>query len=364
MGEATSAWRERLVAALRSPRVERIVKFGLVPALLLCSLWLPPVSLGVRIFHTDYPLITAKGGTVQESTGARLTIAPGALSGSLRLRLGSLSRDSKQASRGAVAEALKSVPASLEPRGPVYQFQSYGSTPKEATFSAPLPPGLSSPDALDLYAWTGKAWQWLPSAITDGQQVQASLSSIPLLVAAMEARPQAMAVGVDAPDVAAVNAAPLDLAAELYLAGLSILEDGKVRGEIALDTAPAHLLVLPVLSNRVDGVARTDWVANLITRAEPRAAHIQAIVEAVSRGGYKGVSLEYEGLDATLRDYFSTFVAELADELHRAGKVLAVRVDAPALAANGTWDTAGYAWQALGQAADLVRIPGLPEPAA
>ncbi|MCL6430760.1 MAG: cellulase family glycosylhydrolase [Anaerolineae bacterium] len=364
MGEATSAWRERLIAALQDPRVERLIRYGLVPALLVCSLWLPPVSLGVRLFHTDCPLITAKGGTVQESNGAQLAVAPGALSGRLRLRLRAVDPASKQASRGAVAQALKSVPAGLEVRGPLYQVEAYGTRPKEAGFKAPLPSGLSGPDALDLYAWTGKDWQFLPSRVTDGAQVQAALSSLPLLVAAMEAKPQTVAVGVDAPDGAAVNAAPLDLASKLYVAGLTLVEDGTVRGEVSLDTAPQQLLVLPILSNRVNGVARTDWVANIITRSEPRAAHIRAIVEAVSKGGYRGVSLEYEGLDTALKGYFSTFVAELADELHRAGKVLAVRIDPPTPAADGTWDTAGYDWAALGRAADLVRLPALRDPSA
>ncbi len=363
MGESLSAWRERLVFALRNPWAERGIKFVLVPALVLCSLWLPPISLGARVFHTDLPLVTAKGGTVGQNGGAQLTIPSGALSGQLRLLIKPVLAGDKQAGQGPIAQALKAVPANLDVRGALYRLDAYGSRPREATLTAPLPAEAVSRDAIDLYGWTGKAWQWLPSRVeADTQQLKARLGALPKVLAVMETKPQPLAVGVDAPEVAAVNAAPLDLASELYVAGLSLNGDGSVTGQIALDSAPANLLVLPTLSNRVNGVARTDWTANIITQSKARAEHIKAIVEAVDKGGYKGLNLQYEGLDPSLRQAYATFVAELADSLHKAGKVLAVRVDEPAAAVGG-WESGGYDLPALSRSADLVRVPVFSNPA-
>ena len=359
-----TAWRPRsLREVLQSPWTERIVNFVLVPALLLWSLWLPPISLGVRLFHIDYPVITARGGSIGQDGGARLTVAAGALKGRLRLQMKALDVADPRSIRAAEARALKAIPAHLELCGPLYRFDPHGNQPREATFTAPLPTGARA-EALDLYAWTGKAWQWLPSQVLDAAgQMSATLPSVPLMVAAMEARPQSLAVGVVALDVAAVNAAPADLASELYVAGLFLSENGGVSDQVTLESAPAHLLVLPTLSNVVKGVARTDWVANIIANPAPRAAHVKAIVEAVNKGGYKGLSLEYQALDEDLRDEFSSFVVELSSALHKAGKVLAVRVDPPQRAGSA-WHTAGYDWALLGQAADLVRIPAGSDPAA
>lgn len=364
MGEAISPWRESLRRVLSNPWAERGVKFVLVPALLLCSLWLPPVSLGVRLFHTDLPQITSRGGVVGEEGGARLSVAPGALSGQMRLGLRTVDLAEEQASKGEAAKAIKAVPANLELAGPLYFLDAYGGRPKEAIFSAPLP-GEAALDGLDLYAWDGAQWQWVSSrAAAEAQQLEATLDSIPRALAVVRPLAESLSVGVAAADGAAVNAAPLDLASELYLGGLTLADDGAVSGEIALSSAPANLRVLPTLSNQVQGVARTDWVANIITNSEARARHVQAIVDAVNNGGYNGISLEYEGLDEALRGDFGTFVSELAEKLHQAGKVLAVRVDEPVRAADGTWDTTGYAWQALGKAADILCLPAMRDAAA
>ncbi len=360
MGESISAWRQYLRTVLRNPWTIRILRFVLVPALLLCSLWLPPISLGVRVFHTDYPLISRNGGSVGLDGGARLTVEKGALSGQLRLLLKPLNTTER-----AVAPSLKAVPGGLAVRGQLYRFAAYGSRPKEALFVAPLPADATNPDALDLYAWTGRSWQWVPSVVSAGErQIKATLTAIPRMLATMETAPRGLAVGIVAPEVAAVNAAPLDLASELYVAGLSLNESGAVEGELALESAPANLLVLPTLSNRVKGIARTDWVANLVANRDTRTAHVKAIVAAVQKGGYKGLSLEYEALDSELRDAFSSFVGELAADLHKSGRLLIVRVDEPRIAEDGSLQTDGYEWAALGRVADLLRIPALGDPAA
>ena len=76
---------------VKSKWTERVVDLILVPLLLLYSLWLPPASIGVRLFHLDQPLITPDGGgTVIGPNGARLRVPPGALVESARIRLEAL----------------------------------------------------------------------------------------------------------------------------------------------------------------------------------------------------------------------------------------------------------------------------------
>ncbi|HIC93216.1 MAG TPA: hypothetical protein EYP09_03085, partial [Anaerolineae bacterium] len=55
-------------------------------------------------------------------------------------------------------------------------------------------------------------------------------------------------------------------------------------------------------------------------------------------------------------DEFSRFVAELAEGLHREGKLLTLAVEPPTLA-GGRWETGAYDWRALGEAVDGLKVP-------
>ena len=94
----------------------------------------------------------------------------------------------------------------------------------------------------------------------------------------------------------------------------------------------------------------------MLTIEEDRAAHLAALTDLVTQREYAGLVLDYRGLSADDREVYATFVTDLAAELHAAEVWLAVTVDAPERQDDGSWETGGYDWKALGEAADQVRI--------
>ncbi|MGC8786387.1 MAG: hypothetical protein ACP5Q1_03060 [Anaerolineae bacterium] len=142
---------------VRDSRTENAV-YTLAVALLVVSLWLPPFSVGNRVFHYDYPVIPKTGGVLTLPDGAQLLIPAGALANQLRLKMTSmpglefLSAVKDKALRAA-AESLSAEPVTL--CSDIYRFQAYGPSPEEAILSLPLPQGVP-PYAVDVYAWDGQ----------------------------------------------------------------------------------------------------------------------------------------------------------------------------------------------------------------
>jgi len=100
-----------LAALVRNKWTQRIVYLIIVPALLLYALWLPPASLGARLFHTDYPQVTPnEGGLVVGPEGARLEVPAGAVAKRLRLRMDALTADDVAALKPDRPEAVAARP--------------------------------------------------------------------------------------------------------------------------------------------------------------------------------------------------------------------------------------------------------------
>ena len=92
-------------------------------------------------------------------------------------------------------------------------------------------------------------------------------------------------------------------------------------------------------------------------------AHINNIAAAIDRGGYAGVNIDYRHLPATAEDRanFAGFVKDLATELGNRRKLLTVSMESPIRVSDDPrpefgWNTGGYDWQAIGEAADTVRV--------
>jgi spore germination protein YaaH len=80
----------------------------------------------------------------------------------------------------------------------------------------------------------------------------------------------------------------------------------------------------------------------------------------VTKHGYDGIGLNYEGFrwppstaeTAMIRSGFDSFVANLCDDLHRAGKMCVVTLGP--VTADGPWNVLDY--RAIGRHADVVRL--------
>jgi HAD superfamily hydrolase (TIGR01509 family) len=121
-----------------------------------------------------------------------------------------------------------------------------------------------------------------------------------------------------------------------------------------------------VIPSIVDGTAKAEMAA-ILANPSTRALHVQTIIDLVSREGFDGIDLDYEGF-AFVDDYATweatrpnwvAFVTELADALHAERKLLVVSVppiyDTQRNPDSGRWV---YDYSAMGEVVDRIRIMG------
>jgi spore germination protein YaaH len=357
---------QSLKRAADNPRVETGANV-LAIFFLLASLWLPPASLGVRVLHSDYPAVGAAGGVISLADGAQVLIPQGALNRQLRLKISSLSGEDFLSGAGDKAEDAAAVALTTEPialQGDVYRISTYGPTPKEAVLTLPLPEGLAATSA-DLYTWDGRKWAWTPAHVVAEENVlEAHLTTLPMLATAAQARrasPSIAALGVGV-----VSDKVQGILSEVNPVGYVVSSDGTLQ-EVPTEgglVGPKEYLIVPVVSNRVDGTARSEVLTSILLNPDARSRNVAALSTLAVEKMYTGVQLDYAGLDPKLGEEFASFVREVADDLHKQGKLLNVRVPEPKQIAEDRWDTVPYDWEALGQVADVLVVPSLESPAA
>ena len=250
------------------------------------------------------------------------------------------------------ADAIAKLPGDMVVYEPFYALSVRGEgQPSGGDITIPIPYEIGAVETADLYAFDGSEWQWLQAQPSDGLLFfEAELDGFPSLLAVTQAQAGIPNVAFGVTKGTAVTDARQETGA--CVLGLNIGGDLGIVGNAEPMCASDYALV----SNLVDGVLRTDLVDNMLIDETSRQAHASAIATSASDSGFSGVELSYAGFDPNLKAEFSAFVADLANELANQGLALAVAVDTPQLTADG-WDTGPVDWQAIGNAADAVRIP-------
>jgi hypothetical protein len=309
--------------------------------------------------------IGPEGGTLSLADGAQLTLPPEAMSGPLRLRASALPMDqfltASPEEEPELATAAAQLPPHLSLRSAVYHFEVVGPPPGAALLSLPIPAGVVSPHALDLYAWDGSAWHWLPTRIEAGSgTISAELKGLPAVLALMQTEPGLPTVSADLPTGLAIPAEGREALSELLVTGLRLKPDGSIETDPQVPTQPepgARVKLIPSLCNwRDDGTLTAD-AAQVLADPSLRRRHVDAVVGLVLAGGYPAVQVDYHGLELDHRQIFSTFVEEVAAALHGQGRSLLVRVAAPVQVSATRWETGAYDWAFIGQAADRLQVP-------
>lgn len=113
-----------------------------------------------------------------------------------------------------------------------------------------------------------------------------------------------------------------------------------------------NIKIVPIISNEF----AQEPLSTILANSTQRESHIMAIVNLAIDEKYDGISLNYENLKAEDKKNFSTFVSELAQELHLNSKSLSVHVHAKT-EDIGTWNgPQSQDWSVIGEAADEVKI--------
>jgi hypothetical protein len=370
------------MSTLFGRRIGQYVLVGIAVALLIASLWLPPIALGSRLFHWNVPMIRAgEGGSVSHPTGARVDVAPAVLQENVRVSIEAIDATGTAGVVAAeslvsmaantlvplprdagAASAMASLPGGVTLYSPFYRITTYGSA-SNATLYVPLPREIASIARADLYAWNGESWQWVPShATTDSLLLESQLTGSPAWVAVGAAHDGGTSIGMTL-DRAGMSRAPeAGLPVSLTVEGWTLGDAGQVAGDAPARASLSSSQVLVSVSNRQGNVVRTDLVGNLLIDAALVQSHAQALAARVASEGYDGLELSYTGVDPALRAEFTAMASALGDTLRAQGLVLAVRIPLPTESGTG-YDTGAYDWRSIGSIADIVRLPivGTPE---
>ncbi|HEX3052850.1 MAG TPA: hypothetical protein VHP83_19480, partial [Aggregatilineaceae bacterium] len=162
------------------------------------------------------------------------------------------------------------------------------------------------------------------------------------------------------------NPAVLEANARVYLAGARPLypnTDPNSHYLTALYVPPIIKTegaadVMPMMQNFEDpAVIDVATVMQILENPALRSDHAQQVAAYVLNNNYAGVAIDYRGIPVELRDPYAAFLGELAGLMHQCGGTLTVVVPAPEFnMSTQAWQTEGYDWIAIGQAADQVVI--------
>ncbi|MBN1933523.1 MAG: SH3 domain-containing protein [Anaerolineae bacterium] len=347
-----------------------IVNLCLIVVIVVSALWLPPISIGKRLVEGGYTTLGEEIWSIADADGTILTVLPDGLRGQLKAKLYAVPRSDFIAgsSDEDLVAAAAALPTYVDIKSPVYRLALRGEQPSAALLTVPIPNDALPYETLDMYAWTGTSWTWVPSrVIAEEDVILAELDSLPeqfdFVVAQTKLLPPVISADLTG------NAVPEEAGGtvvELNPLALMIGDEGRVIGTAKLDLSiDTPYTIIPMLTNWQENEAiRSDLVDNMLVDSTLRQAHIDAIVQAVKENNFQGILLDYRAINPALRGAFTEFVSLLADALHQQGKTLAVRVEYPRQVAYDQWDTGVFNWMALGKAVDALQVPSIPDPQA
>ncbi len=346
--------------------IPAILTLLMVGVLVVIGALLPPVDLAKRLFNVslfgpNYTMLSPQANAVA-ADGLVLAADPASLTGNYGVALSSVPLEAASTDKEAVAQALAAVPPALSRQSALYVMETTGQQPGTVTLNLTIPPTASNPDLLDMYGWDAAAGQWrfIPAQLNASGALSmiAAVKDVPDQVALFQtvaATQPTILVSVDAVQVLSNEAG--QLATIVAPGGMTPTLDGKLTGSLA----PGFSLtqgywVMPVIRNFIDPRAiDTNTVATILGNRTLRRDHAVQIAAFALNNGFKGVFIDYRDIAPDLRDSFSAFVTELGTALKTQGLLLGVMV--PAATNNGgVWDTGAYDWQAVGAAADYVKI--------
>lgn len=378
-GKVNDSWSRPLRSAVEGP-LGGLIIYGLLALLLIAGLLLPPISLARRIPSFGYARVPPKeGGYVATEDGTYVIFPPEGIQGRTKVKLTAIPRGSflEGSADKDLLKAAENIPAWLIMKSDYYRIQFRGQgPPTRVMLRIPIPADAQPLRTLDLYAWNGAAWEWLPHSVPPGgdlippggDYIEAELDYLPQSVVVMQTKTLQPSVSADLEPAADVPAQAQNTIAEINPQGLYLDAEGAIRGDPGALPRPdqaAIYSVVPSLRNwEEDAPPRSDLLDNMLIDQADREAHIQRIVELVVNNAYPGVEVDYRGASPDLRAEYTEFITGLAEALHEQGKRLSVRLEPPAQVAPDHWETDAYDWRAIGAVVDTLEIPAPNQPGA
>ncbi|MBE2220348.1 MAG: hypothetical protein IAF02_02350 [Anaerolineae bacterium] len=237
------------------------------------------------------------------------------------------------------AAAIEPPPADLKLVSAVYALDSDETAVSgQVAINTPVDADVT---LLDMVGWDGASWTFIPSKY-DAATQQRHSAEHPLFQA-----------------VALVQAEtePTQLS-ETIVNTVYIGADGELAGELA--DSPAGVAKPYLQLTNVGEEIEVDAVTAVLADEAAQADLLEAVLEIIEP--YAGLNLNVQGLNATHKKAFTTFVQALSAALATQDKNLILTLPAPQDTDTAS-DLAGYDWAALANSADslYLQLPLAPE---
>ena len=131
-------------------------------------------------------------------------------------------------------------------------------------------------------------------------------------------------------------------------------EDGSLLSLGQVESLPPGVTqaVYPVVLAQL---ADADTINTVLASEQLRRQHKNNILLMVQTGRFDGVDIDYQYIAAPLREEFTEFITELADQLHRDDRGIMISVPMPTRDASGL-NLGAYDLAALGAAVDRIKL--------
>lgn len=260
--------------------------------------------------------------------------------------------DIAQGIRGRLAE-IPPLPPGLEAQSEYIEF-ILDDDNLAATIGLPLKSPAADASDLGFYTFLNGRWQRQLDVqlVEEGRVAQNDFPAVPDNLAVLRVVSQAYIAAGSIPSGATLHAdANINIISPRDFAPAA---DGSVTGQATPLQLDPSIEVIPTIVG--SGQEANTVVEGILGTQETQAAHIEAIVNLVNESGYAGIDLEYAQLDDAFQEPFTLFVTTLAEQLHGDDAKLSLTLPPP------TGQRSAYDWEALGRAADYIRILPIANP--
>ena len=336
--ESRSIWQFIKEAFKRGTKPTHTVDYLIVPALLGLVLLLPPVSITSRLSSTEAPK------AVIASADVKVEMVSSSLPSGTQIR--------------AVVDNRTQTPLDdgLSAISPLFRIEVPAGVSGAAKVTLPLQAGTKAADTIDLYTLDNSKWTWVSGALfsADGAYAVAETKNLPETLIAVKTVVKNPSLAASLAKGSSLDDNTKDNLAVLNPEWHTIKGDGTLAGPLG-ELPKGKFSIVPVVSNKGTASYDAKVVESVLSNDATRKANINNIATLATQNFYAGVEIDYQAVPANLKGQMTSFVTDLATELHKSDRKLSVIVPSPIKTDTGM-DTGAYDLSAIGAAADVVKI--------
>ena len=327
---------------------------GIVVALLIIAgLFLPPISLGERLSGGNDNSETADSTTADPTEETANGADNAEIAGEVAITSASPVNVASIAGSELAAAGIAELPQNVALQSNVYTVDTNG-TAVSGQAAINVPAGADA-SMSDVYGWNGAAWEFVPSTFDAAtqQRITPDHSLYQAFALGATQAPANFATGGELRQLQTIPDEVVPHLSEVTAGTLTLVGTGDLQGEITTLQEGAYDQYIWVTN--VGAVTDQASLSAFLNDTTAQMNQVNALVNTAVSGNYAGINLDYQGVDVSQRDAFSSYVQSLANALDAQGKNLIVTLATPQNV-NDTWDAAGQDWAAIGAAADTVYV--------